>query len=258
MLNFDIKTIINKTPYHFKASLKSSQIHSIIGDSGSGKSTLLNMLIGYIPIEEGFIHFNEKIIFDSSKNVNIQSDKRSIAYVHQSLLLFENMSLEENISYSIKDKTQINKQLEKFDLIEVAKQKIQTLSGGQKAKCAIIRSILSKYDVLLLDEPLASLDTKSKEIYKQEFKSIAKHQNKCIIFVSHNLKDIYDITNNIYKVEDKKLHKVNNSLNKNLNLKHIKDDLFYIENSFISLNEEEINKKKISIYLREPLKTQNK
>lgn len=246
MLEFDIKTTQNNKKYHFKASFKASKIHSIIGESGSGKTTFLNMLIGKIPIHEGFIKYNEKIIFDSHKNINTKIHNRSISYVFQSLSLFENMNVQENIAYSLKDKSKINEYIKKYKLEEIAKSNIGNLSGGQKAKCAITRSLASDYKMLLLDEAFANLDNNSKKIYKQSFIDLAKNQDKCIIFVSHNLKDIHDISDEVYEIKDGKIDKIQNHTSSDLQLQAInknnKDNIYCIKNSFIHIDDSVIFK----------------
>jgi ABC-type sulfate/molybdate transport systems ATPase subunit len=240
MLEFDILTIQNKRKYHFKSSFQSSKIHSIIGESGSGKSTFLNMLIGKIPIKEGFIKYKERVLFDSSNNININIYNRQISCIYQSLNLFENMSVEENIAYGLKDKTKLQHYIKKYKLEEIAKLNIYNLSGGQKAKCAITRSLVSNYEVLLLDEAFANLDDNSKKIYKKSLINIAKTKNKCIIFISHNLKDVHDISDEVYEIENQTIDKVKNNTSDTLELQSInkdnKDNIYYIKNSFIHID----------------------
>ncbi len=240
MLEFDIKTTQNNKSYHFKSSFKSSKIHSIIGESGSGKSTFLNMLIGKTPLDEGFIKYNDRVIFDSYKNINTKIHTRNIAYVFQSLSLFENMNVSENIAYGLKDKNKLNDYIKKYKLEEIQKSSIRNLSGGQKAKCAIVRSLASDYEILLLDEAFANLDDSSKNIYKQSFINLAKTQNKCIIFISHNLKDVYDISDEVYEIENGKIDKVKNHTCDKLELlsinKNNKDNIYYVKNSFIRID----------------------
>lgn len=241
MLDFDISTTQNNKKYHFKSSFESSKIHSIIGESGSGKSTFLNMLIGKIPIEEGFIKYKDRVLYDSSKNIKTEIYDRQISCVYQSLSLFANMNVEENIAYGLSDKSNINNIIKQYKLEEIAKSHIHNLSGGQKAKCAITRSIVSNYEILLLDEAFANLDDSSKEIYKQSLINISKNENKCIIFISHNLKDVHDISDEVYEVENGQIDKVNNNTLNSLELQSInknnKDNIYYIKNSFIHIDD---------------------
>ena len=240
MLEFDMMTIQNNKKYHFKGSFKSSNIHSIIGESGSGKSTFLNMLIGKISIQKGFIKYKDKVIFQSSKNINTKIYNRKISCVYQFLSLFENMSVEENISYGLKDKSKIYDYITKYRLEDISKSNIRNLSGGQKAKCAMVRSLASEYEILLLDEAFANLDDNSKRIYKKSLIDIAKTQNKCIIFISHNLKDVHDISDEVYEIENGKIDKVKNHTSDILELQSIHknntDNIYYIKNSFIRIN----------------------
>ena len=244
MLEFDFIAFQNKTKYHFKNSFESGKIHSILGESGSGKSTFLNILAGITPIDEGFIKYKDKIIFDSDNKINQAIYDRKISFVYQSLNLFPNLNVEENISYAMKNKHLVKKYIKKYDLEDIKNSHIEDLSGGQKARCAIVRSLASNFDILLLDEVLANLDNKSKEIYKKSFSKLAKQNGKCVIFVSHNLKDIYDISDEVYELKNEKIEKIEQTKHNTLKLQAIsknkKNNIYHIENSFIRLDNEVI------------------
>ena len=145
-------------------------VTSIIGPSGSGKTTLLNCISGVSNPDSGYISLNSNILFSSENKKNTPLNKRRIGYVFQSPTLFPHMNVSQNIRYGYdmtpKDKKRINidELIEIFQLSKLTKRSIKNLSGGEKQRVDIARSIATSPDLLLMDEPIVSLDIKLKKI----------------------------------------------------------------------------------------------
>ena len=140
----------------------------IRGPSGCGKSTFLQLIAGLKKIESG------KILLDTSR----------IGYIHQDCHLIDHWSLSENFSLVCKDIKQQQTEMKFFDLIVPLSQKVHLLSGGEKQRASLIRLILQKPELILLDEPTANLDDDHTASAMQRIKK--EFSKKTTLVVSHD------------------------------------------------------------------------
>ena len=141
-------------------------VTGIFGPSGSGKTSILNSLAGLLKPESGRISMDGCPYFDSSKGINLPPEKRNIGYVFQEDRLFPHMDVEGNLRFAAKRAKSNGRKryspdelAEKLGLSPLLKRSFQDLSGGEKRRVAIVRSILSGAKLLLLDEPTNGLDS---------------------------------------------------------------------------------------------------
>jgi phosphate transport system ATP-binding protein len=209
---YDKHLILNKVNFN----ITKNKITTIYGESGSGKSTLLSS-ISQISREianakvEGDILFNGKNIL--KEKINITEHHKKVAHIFQTPTPF-NKSIYENLKFPLKihkikdsiDDKIINV-LKKVDLYQQVKDKLhQTatkLSGGQKQKLCIARSLLTNPQILLLDEPTSSLDFESKLVIEKLIKKLKSEVS--IVFVTHDLEQIDRISDINFKCENKKI-----------------------------------------------------
>ena len=186
--NFDKK---EKKPLikNLSFKVKKGEILFISGKSGLGKSTLLDLISGFHDnnlIWTGKIYLNKLDITDSS----IQNKR--IGYMLQDYFLFPHFNVKNNLIFSLPKQTRNKKEqaldyLKQINMVEFSDHYPSELSGGQKARIACLRAIVSNPDALLLDEPFSSLDKKTmKSFQKFLFDYIKKLNIPCII-VSHRL-----------------------------------------------------------------------
>ncbi len=166
----------------------------ILGKSGSGKTTFLSLLTHVLPLKEGTIEGNERERF---------------SYVFQSPLLLPYMDVKDNVSFPLvlKNEIDIDKKvkevLKKVDLENYEKRDVTTLSGGEKMRVSLARSLILNKDVLILDEPTGQLDEKSSKAIYSILKEISK--TKLVIMVSHDEKNSFIIADALYELEEGKL-----------------------------------------------------
>ena len=171
-------------------SVKNGQIILLKGKSGLGKSTLLNIISGFC---ETNLIWTGKILLNNREITNLRIQKRKIGYVLQEYFLFPHLSVKNNLLFALKRNRDneyefIDELLEQVGLIEIRNQFPSELSGGQKARIACLRALIAKPDALLLDEPFAGLDYKTKRLFEQFINcQIKKLKIPCII-VSHQNK----------------------------------------------------------------------
>ena len=174
----------------------------ILGPSGSGKSMTLKCIAGLETPDEGRIVFNDRVLFDSQKNINVKPQNRKIGYLFQSYALFPNMTSEQNISCGLKcskenKKIKTRQMIELFRLDGLEKKYPSQLSGGQQQRVALARIFAYDPEALLLDEPFSALDSHLKEKLQEEvfeFLSLYKGQ---VLMVTHQRDEVYKYCKNL-------------------------------------------------------------
>lgn len=175
--------------------IKSGESIAIMGDSGSGKSTLLNVLSGLEKFDSGSIEWNQESMTKASLNHYAQRRVGFVGFIFQSFHLIPDMNVYENLMLSAKIssslpesqiKDSIINLLERVDLQESIQQQVETLSGGEKQRVAIVRALLNDPSVIFADEPTGNLDDRSSAIVFQMLLDLVKEKNKSLILVTHN------------------------------------------------------------------------
>ncbi|WP_028951267.1 ABC transporter ATP-binding protein [Sulfurihydrogenibium subterraneum] len=183
---------------------------TIFGKSGSGKTTILRMIAGLEKPDEGYIEFDGKVYFDSSKKINLPPQKRNVGFVFQNYALFPNMTVYENVAFGV-DKKQLHKVDEVLKTVELYSLKDRyppSLSGGQQQRVALARAIVKNPDILLLDEPLSALDYSIRSKLQDELKKIHKIFNLTTILVSHDKPEVFKLSDKVIYLEEGKIKKV--------------------------------------------------
>ncbi|GEM_PF-1677558 len=168
----------------FKISDK--KITIIYGDSGCGKSTFLNCLAGIENNYNGSISFKKPLV---------------IGYVLQKNSLFPHLNVRENLFYAFKrcknPRYTVDDISKSLSIVELLDKEIDSLSGGQTQRVSIARSILSSPDILLLDEPLSALHSQAKDEILNLIKSINKKYSIPILMVTHSVKEMISLCDNV-------------------------------------------------------------
>lgn len=180
-------------------------VTAIFGASGSGKSTLLNIIAGITKPDTGFVNINGEVLLDTAKHINTPIHQRNIGLVFQDARLFPHLSVKQNLCYAMPDKSQNQQLMEVANMLEIKpllQQKPNALSGGEKQRVALGRAILSQPRLLMLDEPLASLDTRLKDQILPYLTLITQQVNIPMIYVSHDKNEIAQITDHVIHIDN--------------------------------------------------------
>jgi molybdate transport system ATP-binding protein len=136
----------------------------LFGPSGAGKSTLLDCIAGLVTPEAGHIAVAEDLLFDAQRHLNLPAQARRVAYVFQTLALFPHMTAEENVAYGLASlpaenrAARVDAALQALGVAALRARKPAQISGGERQRIALARSLVTEPRVLLLDEPLSGLD----------------------------------------------------------------------------------------------------
>lgn len=197
MLKCDFQ--FNYANFQLQANLDmQTQLIGIVGASGSGKSTFLKNIAGLLKPSHGFIHFQQKILFDHQQKLNIPVHQRKIALIFQQALLFPHLNVMQNLKYAeqlnIKNKGQqkfmFEDIVELLELKALLRHRAHQLSGGQAQRVSIGRALLSSPDLLLLDEPLNGLDQKLKNQILPFLKIVIHQTDLPMIYVTHHVDEV--------------------------------------------------------------------
>jgi len=198
-LYVDIKKSLNgfKLDVSFEAGKYTT---GLLGASGCGKSMTLKCIAGIEKPDSGLIMLNDKILFDSKKNINIPPQGRNTGYLFQNYALFPNMTTLQNISIGLskhqRDKVVMEK-IEKFGLSGLENRYPHQLSGGQQQRVALARILAKEPDILMLDEPFSALDSFLKWQLEQEVINVLDGYNGTTLFVSHSRDEVYRICSDV-------------------------------------------------------------
>ncbi len=177
--------------------VEKGELLAIFGHSGAGKSTLLNILAGFIE-HRGDVYLDGKLIN------KLPTEKRGVGYLHQEIFLFPNMTVFDNIAFGLKSQKMISNIKDKVH--EIAKlvkvdhlldRYPKNLSGGEKQRVGLARTLVTNPKVLLLDEPLSSLDVNVRSILQYEIRQIHEKLGLTTIIVSHDIDEVLKLADRV-------------------------------------------------------------
>ena len=169
-------------------NVKKGEILFISGKSGLGKSTLLDLISGF---HDNNLIWTGKIYLNKLDITNASIQNRKIGYMLQDYFLFPHFNVKNNLIFSLPKETKNKKEhvlhfLKEIDMIEFSNHYPSELSGGQKARIACLRAILSEPKALLLDEPFSSLDPEHRNTFRNFVISIIKESKIPCLLVTHD------------------------------------------------------------------------
>lgn len=176
--------------------LPGSGITVLFGHSGSGKTTLLRCIAGLLQAPKGFLKVNGSIWQDNESGVFIPTHKRSLGYVFQEANLFPHLSITDNLQFGLKrigkpsSTTDLEQIVDLLGIRHLLNRFPDNLSGGERQRVAIARALALSPDVLLMDEPLASLDFKHKREIMPYLQKLHQQTNIPILYVTHSRHEI--------------------------------------------------------------------
>ncbi len=190
MLSVDI----TKNLPDFSLSLRFSierDILVLFGPSGCGKTTTLRSIAGLLQPDGGRIVNDGEVFFDAADKIFIPPRQRRIGYMFQDFALFPHMTVYRNIWYGVRNHDQeAQKMYEKLTSLlkigHLAKRSPGQLSGGEKQRVALARALMAQPKILLLDEPLSSLDTETRREVRNELREMQRIWNIPFILVTHD------------------------------------------------------------------------
>lgn len=182
-------------------------ITALFGPSGAGKTTIGKTLGGLLAPTEGRINIDGRPVFDSKKNLSIPAYKREIGFVFQEHRLFPHYTVRGNLKYGPRRQRDGQPSL-KFDEIvsllglkNLLDRRPNALSGGEKQRVALGRALLSNPRILIMDEPLSSLDDARKHEILQLLETLKRELNPTILYISHSISEIIRLADSLVLID---------------------------------------------------------
>jgi molybdate transport system ATP-binding protein len=184
-------------------------INVLFGPSGAGKTCILELLAGIDRPDAGNIALGDRVLFDSSRRIDLPPQQRRVGYVFQHLALFPHLTAAQNVMYGLAHLPEAARQQhasmlleETFGIPQLAARRASKLSGGEKQRVALARALAPEPDFLLLDEPLSALDLATKSRILEELLSWAAKHPIPILYVTHDREEIFSAAQHILVLEN--------------------------------------------------------
>ncbi len=187
-------------------------VTGLFGPSGSGKTSVLSMIAGLRRPDAGRIRLNERVLFDSRAGINLAPEARRIGYVFQDHLLFPHLTVKKNLLFGRKRRAGggvkmpgghplvLDRVVGILELGDLLQRYPNTLSGGQRQRVALGRALLTSPDLLLLDEPLASVDEGLKEKVLDFIRQALAEWPIPTVYVTHDAAELGRLAERVVKL----------------------------------------------------------
>jgi len=183
----------------------------LFGASGSGKTTLLRCVAGLIRPDSGQIKIGDRILFDSGARVDVPVRQRKVGFLFQNLALFTHLSVAKNIEYGLDglDRTHAQQRTEDilklFRISGVRKHKPNEISGGERQRVALARTLVTNPHVLMLDEPLSALDYPTQSQIIEDLRAWNAARDIPILYVTHSQREVFALGERVISLENGKI-----------------------------------------------------
>jgi molybdate transport system ATP-binding protein len=179
----------------------------ILGPSGGGKTTILNCIAGFARPDAGRISLGQRVLFDSAERIDTPVAQRRLGYVFQNLALFPHLTVAQNVQYGIakmpaeERRARMMAMLESFRVAHLVARKPGEISGGERQRVALARSIVTNPTALLLDEPLVALDNGTRSKILDDLRAWNAAHEIPILYVTHSPEEAFALGERVLVLE---------------------------------------------------------
>ena len=211
MLEIKVKKRLGTFTVDVAFSTEGAGITALFGRSGTGKTSVINMVAGLFPPDEGLIVVNDRKLFDSKQSIDLPPEKRRCGYIFQDGRLFPHFTVKSNLTYGMNLVPRAERYVSYDQVVELLgirhllTRRPAKLSGGEKQRVAIGRALLTSPNLLLMDEPLASLDSARKEEVLPFIARLPRELSIPILYVTHSLDEILNLADTVALLESGKV-----------------------------------------------------
>jgi molybdate transport system ATP-binding protein len=180
----------------------------VFGESGSGKTTLLRSIAGFARPDHGRVAIGERLLYDGASGIHVDPSLRRVGFVFQDLALFPHLSAAQNIEYGLStlDRAERRRRTatiaESFDIADVLGRRPKQISGGERQRVGLARTLVTNPDVLLLDEPLSALDRKTQSRIMADLQRWNAEHQIPILYVTHSTREAFALGDRVLVLDD--------------------------------------------------------
>jgi molybdate transport system ATP-binding protein len=179
---------------------------ALVGPSGAGKTTILRAIAGLVRPQSGAIAVAGETWFDAARRVDLPVDERPVGFLFQDYALFPHLTVRKNIEFARRHRA--DGYLERFGIGHLAEARPSELSGGERQRVALARALARDPKVLLLDEPLAALDSRTKATVRRELQELLADLDIPTLFVTHDFEDAAALADRVGVLVDGALRQI--------------------------------------------------
>ena len=203
--SFGARVAIDKLSLH----IEKSERLVLFGPSGCGKTTVLRLLAGLEVPDKGEIRIDGRVVASADKNL-VPPEKRDLGMVFQDLALWPHMTVRHNLMFGLNDRrvpkreahARVRELLERVGLEHRIDAKPHQLSGGEQQRIALARALVSRPSILLMDEPLSSLDDERKRTIASDLLGLQSQFDFTLIYVTHDSSEADMLTARVCQLRD--------------------------------------------------------
>jgi molybdate transport system ATP-binding protein len=189
--------------YRLELAFELDGVVALVGPSGAGKSTLLGVIAGLVRPPSGCVALDDEVWLDSDRRIFLAPDRRRVGLVFQEYALFPHMTVRQNVAYG--GRGRVDELLQRFGISHLASARPGNLSGGERQRVALARALARDPGVLLLDEPLSSLDAHTKASVRTELAALLRSFGLPTLIVTHDYEDAVALADRVGVIVDGQL-----------------------------------------------------
>jgi molybdate transport system ATP-binding protein len=180
----------------------------VFGESGSGKTTLLRSIAGLTRPERGRVTIGDRVLYDSATATNVDPWLRRVGFVFQDLALFPHLTAAQNIAYGLgaldrdEQRRRTGAIAASFDIADVLGRRPKQISGGERQRVGLARTLVTNPDVLLLDEPLSALDRRTQSRIMADLQRWNAERQIPILYVTHSTREAFALGDRVLALDD--------------------------------------------------------
>ena len=187
--------------------IEEGKVLVLFGPSGAGKTTTLRAIAGLVRPEEGRVELGGRVVYDSSAGVSVPVHGRQVGYLTQQYHLFPHLNVRENIAYGLsqrgqpKARSEVDRLSRMLRLDGLEDRRTWELSGGQQQRVALARALATNPQMLLLDEPFASLDAELRRVLRRELRAMLVESPIPVLLVTHDLEEALALGDSVQVID---------------------------------------------------------
>jgi molybdate transport system ATP-binding protein len=208
MLEVSLTHNFNEFQINLSFVAKTGSITGLFGRSGSGKTSIINMISGLVKPDIGYVKIDDNVLLDTAENIFVPAEKRCLGYIFQDSHLFPHLTVRSNLLYGLKNTTNkspkitFERVIKVLEIGKLLERKPANLSGGEKQRVAIGRAILTQPTLLLMDEPLASVDAQSRNEILPFIEELRNNLGLTIVYVSHTIDEVIRLADQVVLISN--------------------------------------------------------
>jgi molybdenum ABC transporter ATP-binding protein len=181
---------------------------ALVGPSGAGKSSVLRAIAGLLRPTEGRVSLDADVWLDTREGVHEPPERRSVGLVFQDYALFPHLTVRRNVGFGARGRDAVDALLERLRIAHLADVRPAEISGGERQRVAVARALAREPRVLLLDEPLAALDSHTRATVRSELRELLTALGIPVILVTHDFEDAATLADRVGVLVDGRLRQI--------------------------------------------------